>query len=212
VQADDVGVLEQLERPDLPPNLQTPNRRAVSNRLTTVPGKMEREIITWSSMCWERILFRSRILMAKWPPVARWRAYLTLPKLPSPRVRPISYLPSSDARVHCVSASPFTIHKLGLLFGSETDQPTPHTFRQLSLSLVGSAGLRGRRRKGGGGGRGGEKKGGQGRVLILAPLRLLFSFPPPPVVVYSSVLLEGVVYCVCVLVASSVCLIFPPIP
>jgi hypothetical protein len=95
----------------------------------------EREIITWSSMCWERILFRSRILMAKWPPVARWRAYLTLPKLPSPRVRPISYLPSSDARVHCVSASPFTIHKLGLLFGSETDQPTPHTFRQLSLSL-----------------------------------------------------------------------------
>jgi hypothetical protein len=87
-----------------------------------------------------------------------------------------------------------------------------HLSATLSLSLVGSAGLRGRRRKGGGGGRGGEKKGGQGRVLILAPLRLLFSFPPPPVVVYSSVLLEGVVYCVCVLVASSVCLIFPPIP
>jgi hypothetical protein len=68
-------------------------------------------MLAWSSMRWERILSRSRSLMAKWPPVARWRAYLTLPKLPSPRVRPTSYLPSSDARVHCSSDSPpFTIH------------------------------------------------------------------------------------------------------
>jgi len=75
-------------------------------------GQSKTYMGTWSSMRRERILLRSRILMAKWPPVPMWRAYFTLPKLPSPRVRPISYLPSSDARVHSAPAgSPFTIHK-----------------------------------------------------------------------------------------------------
>jgi hypothetical protein len=47
--------------------------------------------------------------------VAQWRAYLTLPKFASPRVRPTSYLPSSDEHMHSASASPpFTIHNLKL--------------------------------------------------------------------------------------------------
>jgi hypothetical protein len=57
--------------------------------------------------------------------------------LPSPRVRPISYLPSSDARVHSAPAgSPFTIHKrtrAGL--PTEVVWPTLLIPQPLSLSL-----------------------------------------------------------------------------
>lgn len=116
MQADDVGVLEQLERPNLPPYLNIPNQTKTTQMMSASDSGEARMGLeganTWSSKRRERILLRSRILMAKWAPVARWRAYLTLPKLPSPSVRPISYLPSSDARVHSASASPFTIHEL----------------------------------------------------------------------------------------------------
>jgi len=122
VQADDIWVLEQLERPDLPSNLPTPGSHRMklsvdddgrpADWIEIRNGQSKTYMGTWSSMRRERILLRSRILMAKWPPVPMWRAYFTLPKLPSPRVRPISYLPSSDARVHSAPAgSPFTIHK-----------------------------------------------------------------------------------------------------
>jgi hypothetical protein len=60
-----------------------------------------REIITWSLICWERILLWSRILRAKWPPVALWRTYFTLLKLPSPRTLPISYPPPPQQQHMC---------------------------------------------------------------------------------------------------------------
>lgn len=41
-----------------------------------------------------RIFSLSRILMATFSPVSQFRANLTLAKLPSPRVRPSSYLPT----------------------------------------------------------------------------------------------------------------------
>lgn len=43
-----------------------------------------------------RISSLSRILMATFSPVSQFRANLTLAKLPSPRVRPSSYLPTRD--------------------------------------------------------------------------------------------------------------------
>lgn len=122
----------------------------------------------------ERILLRSRILMAKWPPVPTWRAYLTLPKLPSPRVRPISYLPSSDARVHSASAcAPFTIHKrtrverLGVAAGLLLD---PFNL-PLCVSLAGAAaeealGWNRNGRRTDEAGRQVQGEGGGGRVLI----------------------------------------------
>nr|GMD74009.1 hypothetical protein Iba_chr13aCG1230 [Ipomoea batatas] len=41
-----------------------------------------------------RMRFFSRILTAKDLPESTWRAYLTFPKFPSPRVLPSSYLPN----------------------------------------------------------------------------------------------------------------------
>jgi hypothetical protein len=153
VQADDIRVLEQLERPDLPPDLQTApaqsemDEEAAVSMLGGPDWNLKRlarggettcvACPTWSSMRRERILLRSRILMAKWPPVAMWRAYFTLPKLPSPRVRPISYLPSSDARVHSASArcSPFTIHKRAAERARSCDRTRPRLAPSIPLSV-----------------------------------------------------------------------------
>uniref|UniRef100_A0A0A9CEQ0 Uncharacterized protein n=1 Tax=Arundo donax TaxID=35708 RepID=A0A0A9CEQ0_ARUDO len=57
-----------------------------------------------SSIFMARMRCRSRILMAKARPVSACRASLTLPKWPSPSVRPISYFPMRIAPAPAVAA------------------------------------------------------------------------------------------------------------
>jgi hypothetical protein len=93
-------VLEQLQRGDLPLYLRRPSHQHHNNRTwmskrksIAIDQNESRWTRTCSSIFIARMRWRSRILMAKARPVSACRASLTLPKWPSPSVRPISYFP-----------------------------------------------------------------------------------------------------------------------
>ena len=65
-----------------------------NGKIRNEKGRGGAEIITWSAILRSRILFFSKILTAKPCPDSISLAYLTFPKLPSPRVLPNSYFPS----------------------------------------------------------------------------------------------------------------------
>lgn len=69
-------------------------RKHISLVKSIYPNEMKVRIKTWPIILCLRTFSLSRILIATFSPVSKFRANLTLAKLPSPRVRPSSYLPT----------------------------------------------------------------------------------------------------------------------